>query len=372
MNKELEYEEEYHGRDKKEMRKERRRLGEKDRSKYKKSDLDKAKLHAPKPPCDPHLLRGRVLAVSAIGVVVDATGALYLCTLKGALKQEKKRVQNLVAVGDFVLIDPQSKSEGTIVYIEERHSILSRQDPIRKHREQLIAVNIDQVLITSSVVLPPLKPHFIDRTIIAAEKGNMVPVILFNKIDYFTHPPTCVDQEFLDEERALFEELRKAYQNAHIRTVAVSAKTGEGIEELKEVMHHKASVFTGQSGTGKSSLINCALGTHRHIGEVIAKTMKGSHTTTEAHLIPIEEGGFCIDTPGIRSLGVWDLSLSDVKHYYQEIDAVGRECRFEDCNHLGEAGCAVLEAVEQKRISPLRFASYLALMQSMKENFKKR
>ena len=368
----LHFEEEFHSSGKRESRKERKRLSEKDRSKYKKTDSEKLEHRRPPPPDDPHLKRGRVLATTADGIFVDVADHLYLCQLKGSLKREKKRVKNIIAIGDYVLVRPENTEEGTIAYIEERHSILSRIDPISEHRQQLLAVNVDQVIITVSVVMPSLKPYLIDRYIIAAKKGNMDPVIVINKIDYLDNPPESVDTEVLDEERALFEETMATYQKLHISIFAVSAQTGTGLDELKHAMQDKTSVFSGQSGSGKSSLINATQGTSLLIGEVIQKTMKGSHTTTHSHLLPLDQGGFCIDTPGIRSFGLWDLSVYELQDYYQELNALRPSCRFPDCAHLEEPDCAVKEALESGEISPLRFASYCALMQSIKEKFRRR
>ena len=368
----LHFEEEFHSSGKRESRKERKRLSEKDRSKHKKTDREKLLQRRPPPPSDPHLLRGRVLATTADGIFVDASDHIYLCQLKGTLKREKTRVKNIIAIGDYVLIDPKDQDEGTITYIEERHSILSRINPLSEHHEQLIAVNIDQVLITVSVVMPSLKPYLIDRYIIAAKKGNMDPVIVINKIDYFDNPPESIDDEVLREEKTLFEETLSTYQNLHIPIFAVSADTGAGLEPLKQAMQDKTSVFSGQSGSGKSSLINATQGTSLLIGEVIQKTLKGSHTTTQSHLLPLDKGGFCIDTPGIRSFGLWDLSVDELQDYFQEISALRPSCRFPDCAHLDEPHCAVKKAVENGEISSLRFASYCALMQSIKEKFRRR
>ena len=368
----LHFEEEFHSSGKKESRKERKRLSEKDRSKHKKTDREKLQKRRAPPPTDPHLRRGRVLATTADGILVDVSDHLYLCQLKGSLKREKTRVKNIIAIGDYVLIDPQDSDEGTITYIEERHSILSRIDPLSEHREQLIAVNIDQVLITVSVVMPSLKPYLIDRYIIAAKKGNMDPVIVINKVDYFDTPPKSVDLEILEEEKALFEAVIKTYQDLHIPIFAVSAQTNTGLNDLKSAMKDKTSVFSGQSGSGKSSLINATQGTSLLIGEVIQKTMKGSHTTTHSHLLPLDQGGFCIDTPGIRSFGLWDLSVEGLQDYFQEINALRSQCRFPDCAHLDEPDCAVKEALDSGEISPLRFASYCALIQSIKEKFRRR
>lgn len=359
------FEEEFHTKDRKQYKKERKILSRTDRSKYKKSDSDKKRQP---PPLDKEeeaaLKRGRVLAITPDGIVVGSSHAIYTCSLRGALKKEFTRLKNLVAVGDFVHFLQQGKVEGSIVRIEERRSILSRAHNLSRHKEHLIAVNIDQVLITTSVVNPQLKPHLIDRYIIAAKKGNMAPLIILNKIDLLTAPPPSISAEKVEQEKRLVEEMVTIYRNLGIPLFLVSTETKEGLDELKRAMEGKASCFSGQSGVGKSSLINMLVGSQLQVGAV-HKGGKGVHTTTVTHLIPIEGEGFCIDTPGIRSFGVWDLKPEEVKNYYSEIASASKKCRFPNCSHLKEPECAVKKAVERGKISRLRFDSYCALMESL-------
>lgn len=354
---EFDWEEETHAKDSKQFRKERKRLSQKDRSKYKKTDLDKRKN---KPIAEPKsgLLRGQVLGISPEGILVDSEGKLYTCSLKGSLKKEQMRIKNLLAVGDFVQFEPSPSNEGSIALVEERRSILSRAEHLKRRKEQLIAVNIDQVLITVSVTLPSLKPALIDRYIIAARCGNMEPILVINKID-------LLDQ-CSPSEKELYQKILLLYPSLGIACFPVSVKTGEGLEELKKAMNGKSSVFSGQSGSGKSSLINALLGSNLRVGEVIDRTRKGSHTTTSTLLLPLEEGGFCIDTPGIRSFGLWDLTPAEIQKYFSEIVDFAAECRFNTCTHQSEPDCAVKKAVQEGKISPLRFESYLTLIDASK------
>ncbi len=182
-------EEEFHAKDAKASRKDRKRASTKDRSKFKKSDQDQIKKHSATAQNFEHLKIGRVLAITPTGIVVAEDNIEYLCSLKGSLKQERNRMKNLIAVGDFVRFEDKGNGQGWIVKIETRHSTLSRADNLSRNKEQLIAVNIDQVLITASVVFPALKPFLIDRYIIATQKGNMEPIILINKMDLLENPP---------------------------------------------------------------------------------------------------------------------------------------------------------------------------------------
>jgi len=365
MDDHFDVEEEFHSKESRKIyRKERRLASKKDRSKFKKTDEKKRK--KPLSLSDDDIKRGRVLCIVPEGVIVDHEGQELLCTLKGIFKKEVDQVKNLIAVGDFV----RFTEEGVITGIEERTSILSRADTLSQRKAQLLAVNVDQVLIVSSVCLPPLKPHLIDRYIIAAQKGNMRPFIVINKIDLFHD--LSLSYELREKEEALLDELSRCYKQIGIPFFPVSANTQEGIELLKDAMRGKTSVLSGQSGAGKSSLINVLLGLSLKTGEVVSKTKKGAHTTTSARLIPIDGGGFCIDTPGVKSFGLWDLEPWEVQDNFPEIKEAARDCRFPDCAHLKEPDCSVIKKVEEGMISPLRFASYCALMASLKEEHRLR
>ncbi len=368
------YEEDFHAKgDKKSSKKQRKIASEKDRSKYKKTDSDKLKKNKSSSKEDlSHLSRGLVLSISPEGIIVDSENTLWTCQLKGALKQEKNRAKNLVAVGDYVLFEKKDHNTGSISHIEDRKSILSRADNLSRRKEQLIAVNIDQVIITCSVVFPALKPSLVDRYIIAAQKGNMSPIIVVNKIDLLEGSPEGVDPITQEVESEILKEFLKAYEALSIPVVLISTKTEEGIKKLKDLMHGKTSVFSGQSGVGKSSLINAVTGSSLKTGDVVMKTNKGSHTTTSTHLVPVDGGGFCIDTPGIKSFGVWDLDEKELLYYYPEFFPFAKDCRFPDCTHLNEPNCAVIQAVDDGSISELRFASYCALMTSLSQEHRHR
>ncbi len=346
-------------------RQQRKYLQAKDRSKYKKTDLAKweaqRKSERERGEELTSLPLGRVLSITPQGFTVDFENALYTCTLRGLLKKERGQDKNLVATGDFVRFVPAQDFEGQIYSVEPRRSVLARADNLSRKKMQLIAANIDQVLITLSVVNPPLKPFLADRYIIAAEKGGMRPIILINKVDLLNGPPS----DELLQEQMLYEEFLRGYLPSQIPILSVSSFSGEGIEELKKIMKDKASVFSGQSGVGKSSLINAMTEFELKVGGIVEKTRKGSHTTTTAQLLPLPFGGFCIDTPGIKSFGVWNLDRDEIESYFEEIHSTGSDCKYPDCSHWDETPCAVKEAVESGKISPLRYESYLNLIQTL-------
>jgi ribosome biogenesis GTPase len=357
-------EEHYFGDRRKERKQARKLASAKDRSKYKKTD--QAKRSGTRPlPAPESSKHGRVVAIISDGFIVqrDVDGQRFACGLRGLLKKEKTQAKNLVGVGDFVWFSETASDTGVIDAIEPRRTILVRADNLSRRKEQLIAANIDQVLITVSVVDPALKPALVDRYIIASQKGGMAPVIVVNKIDLLVAG---------SEEQQLFENFCQAYRSTGIPVIPVSATTGDGLDALRDSMKGNASVFAGQSGVGKSSLINAITGLDLRVRETVEKTGKGSHTTTHAQLLPLNFGGWCIDTPGIKSFGVWDLLQSEVEAYFPDIFEIGRQCKFADCSHTGELGCAVIEAVNRGEVSPLRFDSYCGLIASIDDKHLRR
>ncbi|MGE3953610.1 MAG: ribosome small subunit-dependent GTPase A [Parachlamydiales bacterium] len=341
-------EEHFARREKRESRALRKRAQRTDRSGQKKSDREKER-----PAEIPlHLPRGRVLAMLGREIVVDHRGERLHCVLRGSLKEGAKRLKTLLAVGDFVRFEPTTEGEGVIVAIEKRRSLLTRADPLSKRRAHLIAANIDLVLITGSVVSPPLKPPLIDRYLIAARKGGMEAAIVLNKVDLLQG----------GEEQTLYDHFVATYREIGYTVIPTSIETGEGIEEIRSAMRGKAAAFSGQSGVGKSSLINAVCGTHLAVGDVVRTTQKGSHTTTRAQLLPLGEETYCIDTPGIKSFGVWELTAEELQSHFPEIAQMSSGCRFPNCSHTHEPSCAVLEALEAGTLSQLRYRSYTTLL----------
>ena len=254
MKDRYDHEEDFHAKDRKQFRKERRLAQETDRSKFKKTDQNREK---PQVACiSQNALRGRIVSITGEGIWVVSNGKRYLCTLKGALKKEKMLAKNLVAVGDYVHFDPSGVHNGSISHIEERFSTLARTD-ITGKKQQLIATNIDQVFIVVSVLEPPLKPSLVDRYLIAAAKGHLHPILLINKIDLLL-------ENISEEER--YREFLNAYEPLGFPILSVSTKTGAGIEALRSLMKDKTSVLSGQSGVGKSSILNTAFHLERKTG----------------------------------------------------------------------------------------------------------
>ncbi|MFY7842504.1 MAG: ribosome small subunit-dependent GTPase A [Rhabdochlamydiaceae bacterium] len=353
-------EEDYYGEKKKDFKNERKIARANDRSQYKKTDQDKIKKHQI---VSTEGERGRVISITLYGIEVYSKGEVFLCSLKGTLKQQSTRLKNLVAVGDFVRFVSHLKKEGVILSVEPRGSILSRADNLSRTKEQLIAVNVDQVMITTSVILPSLKSSLIDRYLIAASKGKMTPVLVINKMDYLDDQN--IDPQEREKEKALLQQLTIIYEKIGIKVISVSVNTSEGMEALKETLKDKVSVFSGQSGVGKSSIVNFILGTDFKVAGIVGRTKKGKHTTTTSRLIPLEGGGFCIDTPGIRSFGLWNIAPAEIKDFFYEFEPYACFCKYGNCCHLKEEGCAVKDALDKNQLSIVRYESYVSLMENV-------
>ena len=272
---------------------------------------------------------------------------LITTSLKGSLKKELTLDKTLVAVGDFVWIDDR----GQIAAIEPRYSALSRADNLHHRKQQILAANIDQVIICASVENPSLKPSLIDRYIIATERGGMHPIIVINKID-------------LPHDTSLVHELQTIYQAIDIPCLLVSALHNTGIDALAALLQGKASVFSGQSGVGKTSLINDLTGLSRRTGDIVRKTHKGAHTTTHAELLVLGDATFCIDTPGIKSFALWDITPQELSAYFSDIQTFAPNCRYKPCSHTHEPDCAVKKALEDGNLSPLRYDSYVSILEN--------
>lgn len=334
-----------------------------DRSQFKQSNLDQ-QLKRKSVDQEAKFPIGRVLSVTSEGVVVYHEGKSHLCSIRGSLKLQKTQYKTLICIGDFVQFSLHTQSLGGIEKIEKRHTVLSRSDNLSRNKEQLIASNIDTLIITVSVQGPNLKPPLIDRYIIAARKGKLRPIIVINKTDLL--------QSCAEEERLMYESCLQTYPKLGIPLYPVNIHSAESLKALKDGLIGFTSVFSGQSGVGKSSLINALFEKELKTGDVIHRTGKGAHTTTTATLVPIEGGGFVVDTPGIKSFGIWKVTKQDIKTYFTEILDASKTCKFYNCTHHHEPGCYVKQAVEEGLISPLRYASYLSLLEEIASTHERR
>ena len=301
---------------------------------------------------EPKTVIGKVLKVTRKTYDVAIDGKIVSCMIKGSLTARDSEYRT-VRVGDDVKVQLVNEDEGVIIEILPRRTRLSRTLESSQFQERIIATNIDQILIIMSTKHPPFKSGLLDRYLVIAEKNQLQARICINKID-LVNP-------------ADFEKYREYYTRIGYPTFFTSVLLGEGLEELKQVLHNKVTALVGHSGVGKSSLIKALEpGLDIKVGEVSRRTGKGQHTTTVVQLFPLSFGGFVVDTPGIRELGFWDIYKKDLHHYFREFRQYEADCQFADCLHIHEPGCAVKAAVETGEILEERYHNYLAIYASLK------
>lgn len=289
---------------------------------------------------------GRVLRVQGlVSIVRDDAGAMYQCATRRLLKTLATDQRHIVAAGDIVWFRPAGDSEGIIERVEPRRGIVSRTSRGRQH---VLVANIDQLVIVTSAAEPRLKPNLIDRLLVTAEKGVIRPLLCINKIDLI--------------EPADLMPLVGVYAQLGYDVLPVSATTSFGVERLRVRLAGRQSVVTGQSGVGKSSLLNAVEpGLDLRVQSVSGDTQKGRHTTTTAELIPLSFGGYVVDTPGIRQFQLWDVIPEEVAGFFRDLRPYVSRCRFPDCSHTHEEHCAVKDAVADGWIDTRRYESYVQI-----------
>jgi ribosome biogenesis GTPase / thiamine phosphate phosphatase len=294
-------------------------------------------------------LRGRVLRVFGLMCSVQAEdGRLFQCATRRILKTLSTDQRHVVAAGDRVLLRTVSSStqlEGIIERVEPRTGTVTRNV---KGRQHTLVANVDQVLIVTSAAEPRLKPNLIDRMLITAEKGRIRPIICINKTD-------LVDVGSLMP-------LVGNYSRMGYPVLMTSAESGFGIDRIRRALGGHASVVAGQSGVGKSSLLNVVdPGLDLAVAEVSRETEKGRHTTTTARLLPLSFGGWVVDTPGVKQFQLWDVIREEVAGFYRDLRPYVSLCKFPNCTHTHEDDCAIKDAVADGRLDERRYESYCGL-----------
>jgi len=297
------------------------------------------------------------------GIILKSTGSRYRvltekgividCSIKGKLRIQEFRTTNPVAVGDNILFETDRKSGSGIIteVLDRRNYILRKASNLSKH-SQILAANIDQAYLMITIVSPETPVEFIDRFLITAEAYRVPAKIIINKTDLYG-----------EDETAKMEYIETLYKNIEYDCVRLSLKEDSNLEELKREMAGKTTLISGYSGVGKTTLLNkLNPGLNLKTAEISDYHQQGKHITTfpEMHQMPF--GGFVIDTPGIRGFGVVDMDRNEIYHFFREIFKKSKECRFNNCLHLDEPGCAVRSAVENGEIAFLRYKSYLNIM----------
>lgn len=292
-----------------------------------------------------------------VGTIIKNAGSWYVvqtdddrllsCQVKGNFRLRGIRSTNPVAVGDRVNVDG-----GFITEICDRRNYIIRKASNLSKQSHILAANVDQVLLVVTIAHPETSTTFIDRFLATAEAYRIPVIILFNKADLYT-----------EEENQQAEKLISLYSSLEYTTLKCSVLLGQGLEQLEDLLHDRTTLLAGNSGVGKSTLLNALVPGLEARTEVISESHDtGQHTTTFSEMHTLPNGGRVIDTPGIKGFGTFDIERTEVSHYFREIFKIGRECRFQDCTHTHEPHCAVLQALEEGHIAQSRFTSYLSML----------
>ncbi len=297
------------------------------------------------------------------GLVIKNTGSWYVvltddgrevpCKVKGNFRLKGQRTTNPVAVGDRVEIVANPDNTGLIKAVEPRRNYIIRRASNLSKESHIIAANLDQAMLIVTLAHPTTSTTFIDRFLATAEAYQVPAIIAINKVDLLDEP----------DDRELLEAVTHLYRSIGYTVLHVSAKSGQGIDALRGCLCDKVTLLSGNSGVGKTTIINDLLpGLDLRTAAISDIHDTGMHTTTFSAMFPLPEGGWIIDTPGVKGFGTIDFQREEVAHFFPEIFAIGRECRFGNCTHTHEPGCAVLQALDEHRIAASRYASYLSIL----------
>ena len=301
------------------------------------------------------------------GLVIKNTGSWYLvktndgkqieCKIKGNFRLKGIRSTNPIAVGDWVQIVVNTEGTAFITEIEDRKNYIIRRSSNLSKQSHIIAANLDQCMLVVTVNYPETSTTFIDRFLASAEAYRVPVRLIFNKTDLYS-----------EEEQRYLDALVNLYTHIGYPCYRISALNETGVEEIKRDLQGKVTLFSGHSGVGKSTLINAILpDLNVKTGAISAAHNKGMHTTTFSEMFPVEGEGYIIDTPGIKGFGTFDMEDEEVGHYFKEIFEFSANCKYGNCTHRHEPGCAVREAVENHYISESRYASYLNILEDKEE-----
>ena len=290
--------------------------------------------------------------------VKTVEGSVVECKIKGNFRLKGIRSTNPVAVGDHVEIELNSQNTAFITAIGDRKNYIIRKSQNLSKQSHIIAANVDQAFLVVTVERPQTSTTFIDRFLATAEAYSVPVVLVFNKTD-------LLDDSLMRYQRMMTD----LYETVGYKCVAVSAETGEGMDGLMEMLRDCITLLSGHSGVGKSTMINRLLpGVNLRTAEISDAHNTGMHTTTFSEMLPLPGGGYIIDTPGIKGFGTFDMEPEELTSYFKEIFRFSKDCRFSNCTHTHEPGCAVLKAVEDHYIAASRYQSYLSMLEDKDGN----
>ena len=290
-------------------------------------------------------------------VKTDDGGQLIDCKIKGNFRLKGIRSTNPVAVGDHVTIVPNNEGTAFITDIADRRNYIIRKASNLSKQSHIIAANVDQAMLVVTVNYPQTSTTFIDRFLASAEAYRIPVVLIFNKVDILD-----------DDELRYLDMMINLYETVGYECRSISAERGDGVEAVMQLLEGKVTVLSGNSGVGKSTLINRLLpDANLRTAEISDAHNTGMHTTTFSEMLPLPSGGYIIDTPGIKGFGTFNIEPEELTGYFKEIFRFSRDCRFSNCTHTHEPGCAVLKAVEEHYIAASRYQSYLSMLDDKEE-----
>ena len=300
------------------------------------------------------------------GTVIRNTGSWYVvrtdddrlfdCKVKGNFRLKGIRSTNPVAVGDRVEIGDGSPA--FITEVHDRRNYIIRKASNLSKQSHILAANVDQVLLLVTVAHPETSTTFVDRFLATAEAYRIPVVIVFNKTDLYD-----------EAETRLMHDLMRLYSDLDYQCLSISALSSSDVSPLRRQLQDKTTLLSGNSGVGKSTLLNTLIpGLDTRTAEISLAHDTGTHTTTFSEMFRLPDGGCIIDTPGIKGFGTFDIAPGEVSHYFREIFRIGADCRFTDCTHTHEPHCAVREALDDGRIAPSRYQSYLSMMEDQNDD----
>ena len=290
-------------------------------------------------------------------VKTDDGGQLIDCKIKGNFRLKGIRSTNPVAVGDHVTIVPNNEGTAFITDIADRRNYIIRKASNLSKQSHIIAANVDQAMLVVTVNYPQTSTTFIDRFLASAEAYRIPVVLIFNKVDILD-----------DDELRYLDMMINLYETVGYECRSISAERGDGVEAVMQLLEGKVTVLSGNSGVGKSTLINRLLpDANLRTAEISDAHNTGMHTTTFSEMLPLPSGGYIIDTPGIKGFGTFNIEPEELTGYFKEIFRFSRDCRFSNCTHTHEPGCAVLKAVEDHYIAASRYQSYLSMLDDKEE-----
>lgn len=302
--------------------------------------------------------QGRVIQSTGKWYKVALNGDILDCRLPGKFRLETGEVTNPIAVGDYVTVVIEEDGAGTIKEIKERENYIPRQATHGRRGEQILVSNIDRAWVVQSIQQPKLKTGFIDRFLVTCEAYEVPAGIIVNKSDLANHK----DNRFLDD-------LKNLYQELGYKFLITSKNDTESLRNLLEELKGQVSVFIGPSGVGKTTLLNSIdPDLDLKVNNVSAYSKKGKHTTTFAKLIPLDTGGYIVDTPGIREFGLVNIDKSELSLYFPEMIEPRQNCKYYNCTHYHEPNCGVIEAFDEGKINAERYNSYLNILETLPDS----